>query len=170
MDHAAFIIFILARLSTLERAEGQSNQWYNWFEDNAGKRLIENGILPTLSCPFGHYRKFKGAPHEPGGINLDGCLKCPQGVFGNTTDLTSPNCTAPCPLGTFSDEEGLESIEGCKKCPAGTYGDKEGLKTPACSGSCVDLNRLEFNELYFSMDTGLISSERKLNMKHSRRL
>ena len=52
-------------------------------------------------------------------------------------------------------------MDGCKKCPAGTYGEKEGLTTPACSGSCVELNKLEFEEQYFSMNTGLTSLKRK---------
>ena len=162
MNHATFVLLMSLQFFTIRVAESQSNHWYNWFEDNTDKRLIDKGVLPTLSCPYGHYRQLKVAPHEPGGINLDGCQKCPIGVFGNTTDLTSPNCTASCPIGTYSDEESVESMDGCKKCPAGTYGEKEGLTTPTCSGSCVELNKLEFEEQYFSMNTGLTSLKRKL--------
>jgi hypothetical protein len=141
----------------LHFASCQSNQWYNWYHDNAGKRAVENGILPNLTCPYGHYRQFKIFSHIQGGINLDGCIKCPPGVYGNTTDLNSPNCTAPCPLGTYNDEEGASSIEDCKPCPAGTYGDKEGLTDPACSGICSERNKL--GDQFYSIREGLKSIE-----------
>ena len=163
MNHA--ILFAIA--SSLQSFEilvpvrGQSNEWYNWFENNKGNRYINNGVLPTLSCPYGYYRQFKSAPHLPGGINLDGCLKCPKGFYGESTNLTSPNCTAPCPLGTYSDEEGVHEVDRCKPCPPGTYGDKTGLTTPACSGRCTDQNKIIQEKQYFSVYAGLVSSERK---------
>lgn len=169
MNHAVTLILLLMQVFAVQVTVSQSNQWYNWFEDNKDNRFIDKGILPTLSCPYGYYRQFKMVPHEPGGINLDGCMKCPMGVFGNATDLTSPNCTAPCPIGTYSDEEGIRNIDDCKKCPAGTYGEKEGLTTPQCSGSCSQHNRLEFEEQFFSMIEGLTSPERKsdeINLVH----
>ena len=157
MNHA--ILFFLANI--FSKSASQSNQWYNWFEQNEGKRAIKNGILPTLTCPRGYYRQFKEVSHEPGGINMDGCMKCPVGVFGNTTDLMSPTCTAPCPIGTYNDEEGAVSIEHCKPCPVGTYGDEEGLINSMCSGYCEDHNKLEREEQYYSIRTGLTSSDRE---------
>jgi len=154
------VVILLAQC--FNKASSQSKQWYNWYEDNEGKRNINNGILPTLSCPHGHYRQFKLVPHEPGGINLDGCLKCHFGIFGNTTDLDSPSCTAPCPIGTYNDQEGAVSIDDCKPCPVGTYGEEEGLTSPSCSGTCVDLNK-GYNQ-YFSTRAGLTSPERECFM------
>jgi len=143
----------------------QNSQWYNWYEDNRDKQTIENGVLPTLSCPYGYYRQFKSVPHEPGGINLDGCMKCPLGVYGNATNLNSPDCTAPCPLGTYNDEEGVSSIEDCKPCPPGTYGKGEGMITAKCSGSCSDRNR--HGEQFYSIHEGLESLEGKPDKGHT---
>ena len=160
MNHAVSLVLSLS-VQILIPAAGQSKNWYNWFEDNKGRRQIVNGVLPTLSCPYGYYRQFRIAPHEAGGVNLDGCQKCPVGVFGNSTDLTSPNCTAPCPIGTYNDEEGVASIHGCKPCPAGTYGEEEGLKTSSCSADCEGLNKMSREKQYFSMSTGLTSPDRE---------
>jgi len=136
----------------------QSNQWYNWYEDsNRIPQFVDIGAKFNLSCPFGHYRQLKVFSHEQGGINLDGCIKCPPGVYGNTTDLDTPNCTAPCPLGTYNDEEGASSIDDCKPCPAGTFGNEEGLTSPKCSGLCSERNN--FNIKYFSFHEGLTSVE-----------
>jgi hypothetical protein len=143
----------------------QNSQWYNWYEDNRDKQTIENGVLPTLSCPYGYYRQFKSVPHEPGGINLDGCMKCPLGVYGNATNLNSADCTAPCPLGTYNDEEGASTIEDCKPCPPGTYGKDEGMINARCSGTCSDRNR--YGEQFYSIREGLESLEGKPDKYHS---
>ncbi len=131
----------------------QLSPWYNFYRENSNKMTITDGILPTLSCPFGHYRDFSK------GVMLDGCIKCPKGFFGNATNLQSPDCTAPCPPGTYLDRRGGETIEDCIPCPAGTYGEEEGLTDDACSGRCDEMNT--FWNRYYSSDKGLASRERK---------
>jgi hypothetical protein len=135
-----FLLFI-SILIQIGNISGYNTPWYNWYEDNKNDRQLLDGILPTLSCPPGHYRQFKShdLPHIPGGINLDGCLKCPKGVYGNSTDLLSSNCTAPCPKGTFNDRTGASSVDDCIPCPLGTFGDQEGLTNDQCSGRCEDI-------------------------------
>lgn len=135
----------------------QSNQWYKWYEDNRDKPSVDNGILPTLSCPYGHFRQFKITPHEPGGIYLDGCMKCPPGVYGNDTNLESPNCTAPCPPGTYNNEEAAVSIDDCKPCSPGTYGKDEGMTNEKCSGTCSERN--QYGDQFYSIREGLTSLE-----------
>ena len=132
----------------------QLSPWYNFYRQNEDQMMITDGILPTLSCPYGHYRDFDK------GILLDGCVKCPPGRFGNTTDLRSSNCTAPCPPGTYLDRDGGRSSEDCIPCPAGTFGEEEGLTSDSCSGRCEELNT-NTGKLYYSFDKGLTSRKRK---------
>ena len=133
----------------------QSNEWYNWYDTDNGEGDAE--IFPTLSCPKGHFRRLKKKTYEQGGIQLDGCIKCPVGVYGDSTDLTSSDCTAPCPKGYYNDEEGITSIDDCKPCPPGTFGDEEGLTDSSCSGLCSDLNSR--GRQYFSTEKALTSIE-----------
>ena len=137
----------------------QSSQWYKWYEVNRNKQAVDNDILPTLLCPYGYYRQFKISTHEPGGINLDGCMQCPPGVYGNATNLESSDCTAPCPPGTYNDEEGASSIDDCKPCASGTYGEDEGMINDKCSGTCSERNR--HGEQFYSIHEGLTSLEGK---------
>lgn len=148
----------------IEKVSCNSDLWYNWYEDNSKnetRRTIVDGTLPTLSCPYGTYRQFKDeeASYKPGGVNLDGCLKCPKGVYGDTTDLKTSDCTAPCPTGTYSDREGATSVEDCKLCPMGTFGEEVGLVNDFCSGTCNSMNKGELQ--YFSDRLGLVSREGK---------
>ena len=149
-DLLSFFYFI----QRAQFGKSQLKPWYNFYRDNENQMTIIDGILPTLSCPFGHYRDFSR------GIMLDGCVKCPKGYFGNSTDLQSSNCTAPCPPGTYLDRRGGKSINDCIPCPAGTYGEEEGLTKDTCSGRCNRLNT--YWKRYYSSKKGLTSKKRKI--------
>lgn len=96
-----------------------------------------NGDVPETQCPIGKYRL-------PGSTDLqmirgqrtDGCIYCPRGKYGETTTLSSKECTASCPRGRFGDTLGAKSINECKYCPPGKYGSSGGLTTSQCSGKC----------------------------------
>lgn len=134
--------------------ECQLSPWYNFYRQNEDQMAISAGILPTLSCPYGHYRDFTK------GIMLDGCVKCPRGYFGNSTGLHTPNCTAPCPAGTYLDRRGGKGMEDCIPCPAGCFGEEEGLTKDSCTGRCEEIHR-NTGKRYYGTDTGLTSRDRK---------
>jgi hypothetical protein len=119
---------------------------------------IRNGAYPIFDCPRGHYRDF-GDPQKgrPGGILLDGCMKCPKGHYGNSTGLKSPQCTSPCPKGTYLDRKGGTSLDDCISCPEGTYGEKQGMISSQCSGSCSDHNTNKVK--YYSNQKGLTTRD-----------
>ena len=148
-------VFLYNLVHTLSYGSSQLSPWYNFYRENEEHMKIHDGILPTLSCPYGYYRDYDK------GILLDGCVKCPLGRFGNTTDLHSSNCTDPCPRGTYLDKEGGKSIEDCIPCPEGTYGENEGMTSALCSGRCEDLKSNSWIR-YFSDDKGLTSRDREL--------
>ena len=102
-------------------------------------------VLSTgLPCPAGQYNNGSQ------GV----CSLCPQGRFGNTTGLTSSNCSgvcnasaghvcsggatasigSQCPVGQYSTNG---SISTCSPCPNGTYGSATGLSAATCSGGCT---------------------------------
>mmetsp|Transcript_51911 Transcript_51911/g.60682 ORF Transcript_51911/g.60682 Transcript_51911/m.60682 type:complete len:247 (-) Transcript_51911:191-931(-) len=138
-----------------ERRGLQHRPYYYWFDE---EELLEtkNGVIPTLSCPIGTYRDL-GNQHlrRPGGIRLEGCIACPKGRYGTTTDLSSELCTAPCSRGTYLDRKGGSSQKDCIRCPVGTFGEEEGLTKAKCSGLCTDLNTSTTK--YYSIDQGLVS-------------
>ncbi|KAJ8535084.1 hypothetical protein ON010_g13655 [Phytophthora cinnamomi] len=57
---------------------------------------------------------------------------CPAGVFGDSTRVTTPACSAPCPKGSYCPEATNVPI----LCPAGTFGGEIGLMDARCSGLC----------------------------------
>ncbi len=134
----------------------QLSPWFNFYRRNEDELKIINGILPMLSCPYGHYRNYDK------GVMLDGCIKCPKGIYGNSTKLYSSNCTSPCPLGTYLDREGGKTKGDCIPCPAGTFGEEEGLVNARCSGRCTELNSQRIGKRYYSNEKGLTSRKRKL--------
>ena len=155
--------------------------WY-WYSAPKEIANIENGVVPTLSCPLGTYRES--------GFRDDGCKPCPPGNYGSSIHLTSPSCTGACPVGTYlgiphvirlinqcflwhstllsrpfpfkkyqsntwADKPGGVWVTDCKPCPEGTYGDTEWLSTRECSGRCSDLNTMKTK--YFGSEDGLKS-------------
>jgi hypothetical protein len=140
-----------------KRRKLEQRPYYFWYTQDATLQTRQ-GLLDDLECPLGHYREF-GSPMQgiPGGTRMDGCIKCSRGRFGNTTQLTSSNCTAPCPMGTFRATTGATSIEDCARCPEGTYGNTTGLTTSKCSGSCLELNNGDMH--FYSKQEGLTSMD-----------
>lgn len=59
---------------------------------------------------------------------------CAAGYYGDAYGLTSPTCTAPCPLGYYCHQQ--STLDTIKLCPAGRYGNSTGLSDSSCSGSC----------------------------------
>ncbi|EEY68393.1 uncharacterized protein PITG_04849 [Phytophthora infestans T30-4] len=57
---------------------------------------------------------------------------CPAGVFGESTRVTTPECSASCPKGSYCPEATVVPIP----CPPGTYGGEIGLTSAQCSGLC----------------------------------
>eukprot|EP01038_Epipyxis_sp_PR26KG_P006767 gene6767-9268_t len=61
---------------------------------------------------------------------------CPPGVYGNTTGLTSINCSGLCPVSYYCPEGSTNGTT--YKCPAGRYGSSKGLFDSSCSGECME--------------------------------
>ena len=105
-------------------------------------------------CPVGSSEAVRCAPGQY--QDKDGqetCDLCPAGYFCNNTERgiiyyqanlctagyycpvgTEYNTQYGCPIGTFSDREGLNSSEQCAHCSSGMFCDREGLTQP--SGFC----------------------------------
>jgi len=131
----------------------QHRPYYSWYEKD---ELLEtqNGELPELSCRLGTYRDYGNRYlKRPGGLRMEGCIDCPKGRYGSSTDLKNSLCTAACPRGTYRDRTGGRSVKDCRKCPEGTFGEETGLTTSSCSGFCTDLNNSK--KKYYSDVTGL---------------
>jgi len=129
----------------------------SWFRP--GESLeTSNGNVPMLSCPLGKYRITTAYTYNrrPGGLREDGCIECPRGKFGSTTDLTSSDCTGNCPKGTYRDVPGGITAADCFYCPEGTFGSVKGLVNEHCSGMCSDLN--DVNTKWYSNVAGLTQS------------
>ena len=140
-------------LKQLQRRKLEQHTYYHWHKPQDETGWTER-IMGAMTCPLGTYRdKRRRIPL----YQNDGCIPCPPGTYGNTTELTSSNCTAPCPLGTYRSRPGATSIEQCSLCPEGTYGDLEGLTNDKCSGSCSDLNTAMME--FYSKDLGLKSKD-----------
>ena len=57
------------------------------------------------------------------GVNFRGCLfKCPGGTYGNTTFLTSQECSGRCPVGHYCPEGSAEPLP----CPLNTFAAEVG--------------------------------------------
>lgn len=118
---------------------GPYYEWYNYEEeDNAEPK---NPLLTIPPCLLGTYREL-GNNHLriPGGLRGEGCIPCPAGRYGDSTNLTNSQCSGACPRGSYLDYSGAKSIDECKPCPEGTYGEQSGLTTEQCSGQCIDMN------------------------------
>ena len=63
-------------------------------------------------------------PCEPGFYCLDGIRRrCPAGTIGETSHLSTANCSAECPPGYYCEEGSTRPTP----CPAGRYGGEKGL-------------------------------------------
>ncbi|KAM4652057.1 LOW QUALITY PROTEIN: uncharacterized protein O3C94_014393 [Discoglossus pictus] len=97
-------------------------------------------ITECVICPPGKYCKGRGQT-EPTGYWCKGGAKHPQdGLSGNlcpagyycTEGTHSPS---PCPVGTWSNSEGMRSISECHPCPGGHYCNATGQMSP--TGICA---------------------------------
>jgi len=110
----------------------------------AGTYTSASGIGPCTACQPGTYQSGSGSttcPNCATGQSNDaastGCVRCAAGTFASAAGL----CNA-CPLGTFSDTQGVSSCllcssgkysiqVGCNSCSLGTYASQSG--SSACS-------------------------------------
>mmetsp|Transcript_42858 Transcript_42858/g.98287 ORF Transcript_42858/g.98287 Transcript_42858/m.98287 type:complete len:1326 (+) Transcript_42858:54-4031(+) len=74
----------------------------------------EAGSAEPTPCPAGTYAA------NPGGADIDACIPCPVGYFGNKAGASG---CEPCQRGWRNDLEGERS---CTRCPFNTYQDLEG--------------------------------------------
>ena len=70
-----------------------------------GSKIIVSDDSIYENCPKGTYRETQYTKE---------CKLCPKGYYGNTEGLTTPTCTAPCPIGRYSDRFGLKYVDDCK--------------------------------------------------------
>lgn len=87
---------------------------------SAPGNVDENVRYTQLPCPSGSYCE-NGSQHY-----------CPAGRYGNTSELSSSNCSGVCPIGSYCPVGSISPIP----CPPGTYGNAEGLTDSSCSGLC----------------------------------
>ncbi|POM58887.1 hypothetical protein PHPALM_36409 [Phytophthora palmivora] len=91
--------------------------------DQTNLPLIDSskrGAGKQIRCEKGYYCVF--------GIRR----VCRAGVFGDSTRLTTPECSEPCPRGSYCPEATNVPIP----CPPGTFGGELGLTNAQCSGLC----------------------------------
>lgn len=60
---------------------------------------------PYEDCPRGSFRERPFARE---------CTLCPKGYYGEVRGLTSRECSAPCPIGRYSDTLGGKTIDDCQ--------------------------------------------------------
>jgi len=99
------------------------------------------GVGAPISVSTGYY-STGGAPITrpaqticpPGSYCVDGVDRlCPAGRYGETSGLSSSQCSGPCYLGHYCPIGSVDERQ--VRCPAGRYG-KPGLGTSACTGPC----------------------------------
>jgi len=98
-------------------------------QTNFDKCTCGAGQYPTLygcqDCPPGTYCE---APF----VNIK---LCPAGRYGQSSKLSTEDCSGECMVGHFCPEGSTNVAE--KPCPAGTYGGRRGLGDDLCSGHCA---------------------------------
>ena len=78
----------------------------------AGYRCPAGSLVPTVSaCGIGSYSLAGAAA----------CSQCPAGRFGNTTALTTPDCSGPCAPGYYGSTTGMGYPTCQAACSAGFY-------------------------------------------------
>lgn len=110
------------------------------------------GSSLPIPIPSGYYKiqELPGIEFCPKGYYCNEGIKfpCPRGSFGNTSGLSTPDCSASCISGEYCYEASITPIL-CPKgsycpngvdilpCPSGRYGNLMGLSTSNCSGLCL---------------------------------
>ena len=121
----------------------------------AGFYCPEGTQDPNLLCPLGHFCPTGSATPQPcsagayqSSMQSPSCDPCPAGFYcpeqtsdpidcpaGYYCPLSTANATDfPCPVGTFSNDAGLEIAAECTPCIAGSFCEEEGITEP--SGLC----------------------------------
>nr|PIL98506.1 GCC2 and GCC3 domain-containing protein [Toxoplasma gondii COUG] len=89
----------------------------------AGTVQPDSGQESCLPCSTGNYCEFGAMEGKP----------CPAGYYCPSASGTGTSF--PCPIGTFSAQEGVTSADTCTKCLAGHFCDVPGLTKPV--GKCL---------------------------------
>ncbi|KFH05729.1 GCC2 and GCC3 domain-containing protein [Toxoplasma gondii VAND] len=89
----------------------------------AGTVQPDSGQESCLPCSTGNYCEFGATEGKP----------CPAGYYCPSASGTGTSF--PCPIGTFSAQEGVTSADTCTKCLAGHFCDVPGLTKPV--GKCL---------------------------------
>jgi len=96
--------------------------------------LTESGTL--LATSGNTHNRVAQIICERGNFCINGIKsKCPPGVYGSTEGLSSPTCTAPCPLAHYCPAGSTNGTT--HRCPGGRFGGSLGLSSKACSGLCL---------------------------------
>lgn len=66
-------------------------------------------------------------------VKFNPCTECEPGTYATDNDV---ECQ-PCPMGTFSELEGLKSPQECTLCPAGTFNTHTGSNTSIACEMCL---------------------------------
>eukprot|EP00347_Sterkiella_histriomuscorum_P016022 403354791 len=82
-----------------------------------------------LKCSAGYYCLTKAIIATPV-TESDGGGICPQGFYCPEASITP----LPCPISTYSQNQGNIDVSDCSPCPAGLYCDSTGMSSP--SGQC----------------------------------
>jgi hypothetical protein len=103
---------------------------------------------------------------EPG-FYCDGGVRkhCPAGRYGTGYRISSRNCSAVCPIGSYCPEGSPDPT----LCPAGTYGATTGLTDATCTGLCLPGHYCPAGSIYvnqtrcragiYGSEYGLINSQ-----------
>mmetsp|Transcript_3484 Transcript_3484/g.5063 ORF Transcript_3484/g.5063 Transcript_3484/m.5063 type:complete len:197 (-) Transcript_3484:886-1476(-) len=148
MNTSLLKLLMISTLTSRSFGGNSEKPYYTWFYSDQEKK-VDGTNMPDLSCPPGTYRKID----PPGGLRMEGCLKCPKGTYGTSTELKDASECTPCPKGTYRDYIGGRGPAACTPCPEGTYGEEIGLTTSKCSGYCTDWNTEELK--FYSKEVGL---------------
>jgi hypothetical protein len=82
----------------------------------------EDDPTQCLDCSPGYVCKGKTSKALPAILAEDGGYKCPKGFYcplGSYEEL-------PCPVGTYSRDEGTKNLQKCLKCKINWYNDLPG--------------------------------------------
>nr|CAJ20522.1 hypothetical protein TgIb.0480 [Toxoplasma gondii RH] len=122
----------------------------------AGTVQPDSGQESCLPCSTGNYCEFGATEGKP----------CPAGYYCPSASGTGTSF--PCPIGTFSAQEGVTSADTCTKCLAGHFCDVPGLTKPV--GKCLPGMTAAFNQRltsvsinFFCMGGGSDSNNKKLS-------
>ncbi|KAK1944623.1 hypothetical protein P3T76_004535 [Phytophthora citrophthora] len=128
--------------STSSREKSCGHSIYYCPAGSAARRRVDSGYytvtfptnstnLPMIDSSQGGFGQQKRC--EKGFYCVFGIRRvCPAGVFGDSTRVTTPECSDLCPKGSYCPEATNVPVP----CPPGTFGSDFGLTNARCSGLC----------------------------------